>query len=126
VLGAGWTQVGTHLNERVLKPVCGGEVPHLGLAHDAEGGRLHAFDGRRMHVYDIVALVERAPERWTAWVALRGEDAPVHPIQVRRIERHITRWRGLPTGPDWASGATWLRDTEVGGLVRIEQLGCED
>jgi hypothetical protein len=121
-LAGGWTRVGTHLEERVLKPVCGGEVPRLGVKLDGLGGRLHAFDGHRMVVYEILGMVRAGEGAWRAWVVPSGSERPVHTLDIGMPEPGTTRWRG--TAPDWADGADWVIDARASELVLVEQLEC--
>lgn len=121
-LAGGWTRVGTHLEERVLKPVCGGEVPRLGVKLDGLGGRLHAFDGHSMKVYEILGLVPAGEGAWRAWVVPSGSERPVHTLDIGMPEPGTTRWRG--TTPDWADAAVWVPDSVAADLVRVEQLEC--
>jgi len=124
VLGTGWTHVGTHRDERVLKPVCGGEVPHLGLARNRDGGRLHVFDGHRMSVHDILGLEREGEGVWRIWLVPVGAERPVHGIRIVQVGPGTTRWRGEAEGPAWADGADWMRDREIRAMMRVEQLQC--
>lgn len=123
-LSGGWMRVGTHLGERVLKPVCGGEVPRIGLKLDGLGGRLHAFDGHRMVVHQILGIVPAAEGGWRVWMVPQVAQRPVYTVYVNELERGITRWRGTSVGPDWADGADWVKEPGAAGLVRVEQLDC--
>jgi len=125
LLGSAWTRVGTHLDERVLKPVCGGDVPRLGLTHAAAAARLHAFDGHQMVVHDILGVVEIGAGLWRVWIVPRHVQGPVHEVRVTRVDASTTRWRGAAGAPDWADGAEWIRDPQGSGLVRVEQPDCQ-
>ncbi len=124
VLGAGWTRVGTHREERVLKPVCDGDVPHLGVALDRESGRLHAYDGRQMVVHDILGLERKKADHLYIWLVPSGAQHPVHGVRIEQLDSDTTRWRGERDGPSWADGADWVRDGLALGLMRVEQLDC--
>ena len=121
-LGGGWTRVGSHLDERVIKPVCGGDVPRLGLALSRR--ELHAFDGHRMVVHDILGSVPSGAAAWRLWLVPSGQQRPVLRVRVSRVDKVTLRWRAEDEGPDWADGADWVNDGALGGLARVEQLDC--
>jgi len=125
VLGTGWTRVGSHLGERVLKPLCGGDVPHIGIVVDGKGGRIHVFDGAVMAVKDVLAVEARGTQKWRIWLAPVGQERPVYWVDIAQEDADTSRWRGEPEGFRWADGARWVRDSVAAGLARVERLDCE-
>ncbi len=122
--GGGWTRVGTLRGERVLKPVCGGDVPHIGLVVDGDEARLHVFDGWRMSVLDVLGLVKEEDGLVQMWLVPAGLERPVSAVRVQMLDSRTSRWRGEASGPEWADGATWVQDHLVRDLIEVEQLGC--
>ena len=122
-LGGGWTRVGDHLEERVIKSVCGGGVPRLGVVLGRK--EIHAFDGHDMVVHDILGGMELSAGEWRLWVAPAEQERPVYRLRVLRVDESALRWRAEDEGPDWAYGADWVKDGALDGLVRIESLDCE-
>ena len=123
-ISGSWVRVGDHLGERILKRVCGGQVPRLGLNREGDGGRIHAFDGHHMQVYEILGIISAGDDVWRVWVVPMGAQQPVHTVSVTKLDAVTTRWRSATGAPDWADGAEWVQGRVASNMAEVEQLDC--